>query len=279
MSVSLEAHGAARLIRVSSLPHGIMDGRGAKELASAVEDALGDSEVRALVIAGADPGVFIRHYDLAAIRKAADAIRSGAIGPESFADADFGRMTDRIAASPVPVIAAINGICMGGGFEIALACDVRIAQRDVGHIGLPEIRVDILPGGGGTIRLARLIGEGPALDIALRGRTVDAQRAYDLGIVGDLADDAVAAALDIARGLAGRDARALGEIKRLVRSAHEGPVQDRLNDERIAFGRHLEASDTALASMDAALASGVMLELAPACETKDTQKDKPGDER
>lgn len=279
MGVSLEAHGAVRLIRVGSPPHGILDGRGAKELAAAVEAALGDSEVRSIVIAGADRGVFIRHYDLAAIRKAADAIRSGAIGAEAFVDADFGRMTDQIAASPVPVIAAINGICMGGGFEVALACDIRIAQRDVEHIGLPEIRVDILPGGGGTIRLARLIGEGPALDIALRGRTVDAKRAYELGIVGDLADDAVAAALDIARALAARDPRALGEIKRLVRSAHEGPVQDRLRDERIAFGHHLQASDAALASMDAQLASGLMLEAIPACEPETNPTERKGDDR
>ncbi|MGL3820194.1 enoyl-CoA hydratase/isomerase family protein [Sphingopyxis sp. R3-92] len=279
MSVALEKHGAVRLIRVSSPPHGIMDGRGVRELAAAVEDALDDEEVRAAVITGADPEVFIRHYDLAAIRKAADAIRSGAIGPESFVDADFARMTDRIAASPVPVIAAINGICMGGGFEIALACDIRVARRDVEHIGLPEIRVDILPGGGGTIRLARLIGEGPALDIALRGRTVDAKRAHELGIVGDLADDAVTAALEIAHGLAGRDARALGEIKRLVRSAHEGPVQDRLKDERLTFGRHLETSDAALASMDAALASVTMLEVVAGCEPNVATKDKTGDDR
>ncbi|SEH19242.1 enoyl-CoA hydratase [Sphingopyxis sp. YR583] len=279
MGVSIEAHGAVRLIRVASPPHGILGARGAKELAAAVEEVLGDSAVRALIIAGADCGVFIRHYDLAAIRKAADAIRSGAIDAEAFVDADFGRMTDRIATSPVPVIAAINGICMGGGFEVALACDIRIAQRDVDHIGLPEIRVDILPGGGGTIRLARLVGEGPALDIALRGRTVDAQRAYDLGIVGDLADDAIAAALDIAQALAERDPRALGEIKRLVRSAHEGPVQHRLGDERIAFGRHLAASDTALASMDAALASGTMLEAVSACEPNDSAHKTMGDDR
>lgn len=279
MTVSLETHDAVRLIRVSSPPHGILDGRGVKALAAAVEEALDNATVRAIVIAGADPGVFIRHYDLAAIRKAADAIRSGAIRPESFADADFGRMTDRIAASSVPVIAAINGICMGGGFEIALACDIRIAQHDVEHIGLPEIRVDILPGGGGTIRLARLIGEGPALDVALRGRTVDAKRAYQLGIVGDLVDDAVAAALEIACHLAERDARALSEIKRLVRSAHEGSVQNRLNDERVAFGRHLEASDAALASMDAVLAAGTMLEVVPGCEPKLADKDKTGADR
>ena len=151
MGVSIEAYGAVRVIRVGSPPHGILTARGAKELAAAVEEVLGDGKVRAIIIAGADQGVFIRHYDLAAIRKAGEAIRSGSIGAEAFVDADFGRMTDRIAASPVPVIAAINGICMGGGFEVALACDIRIAQRDVEHIGLPEIRVDILPGGGGTI--------------------------------------------------------------------------------------------------------------------------------
>lgn len=266
MTVSTQPHGAVRLIRFAAPPYGILSARDAKELASAVEAALSENGVRAVIIAGGEDGVFVRHYDLAAIRKAADALRAGVIEPASFLDAEFAAMTDRIAASPVPVIAAINGICMGGGFEIALACDIRIAQRDVEYIGLPEIRVDIFPGGGGTIRLARLIGEGPALDLVLRGRTVDAARAFELGIVSDVVDDAVASAGEIAAALARRDPRALGEIKRLVRSAHEGPLQDRLDAERIAFARHIAASGTALASMDALLASGAMLETAPASE-------------
>lgn len=266
MGVTVSEIGAVRLIRFSSPPHGIMSGRGVKELAAALDAALGEKGVRAVVLAGDDPGVFVRHYDLAAIRKAADALRDGDIGPETFLDADFARMTDAIAASPLPVIAAINGICMGGGFEIALACDIRIAQGDVTHIGLPEIRVDIFPGGGGTIRLARLIGEGPALDIAMRGRTVDARRALELGIVGDVADDAVVASLEIAAKLAERDPRALAETKRLVRSAQEGALAERLGAERLAFAMHLKTSDAALASMDALLATGEMLETRPACE-------------
>lgn len=272
MGVTVTETGAVRLIRFSSPPHGIMSGRGVKELATALDAVLGKEDVRAVVLAGGDPGVFVRHFDLADIRKAADALRDGSIGPKTFLDADFARMTDAIAASPVPLIAAINGICMGGGFEIALACDIRIAQSDVTHIGLPEIRVDIFPGGGGTIRLARLIGEGPALDMAMRGRTVDAKRAFELGIVGDIADDAVAASLEIAAKLAERDPRAIAETKRLVRSAHEGPLTERLGAERLAFAMQLKESDAALASMDALLATGEMLETSPGCEAVHDQQ-------
>lgn len=119
----------------------------------------------------ASRGFFIRHYDLASIGKAAAALRDRVIDSRPFLDSDFARLVDAIAASPLTVVAAINGICMGGGLEIALACDIRIAQHDVEHIGFPEIRVDIFPEGGGTQRLARLIGEATALDMALRGTT------------------------------------------------------------------------------------------------------------
>lgn len=263
MSVTVSCKGTVRLVAFGAAPHGILTSRDVRELAATMSDVLGDEAARAVVIAGSDTGLFIRHYDLASIRKAADALRSGGIEPDSFLEADFARLTDAIAASPIPVIAAINGICMGGGFELALACDIRVAQHDVAHIGLPEIRIDIFPGGGGTIRLARLIGEGPALDIALRGRTLDARRALELGIVSEVSDDAVGSALEIAESLASREPLALAAIKRLVRSASDGPLAERLAAERLEFAELLARSDTALASMDALLASGVMLEDAP----------------
>lgn len=260
MTSAVEEHGPVRLIRVSAAPHGILDAAGARNLLAVFESAASDPAARAIIIAGGIPGAFIRHYDLAAIAKAADALRAGAIEPEAFLDADFARLTDGIAAAPVPVIAAINGLCMGGGLEIALACDIRIAQEDVEHIGLPEIRIDIFPGGGGTQRLVRLIGEAAALDMTLCGRTVTARRAYELGLVGELAADAVTAALTLADSLAQRDGGALAAIKRLVRAAQDRPLTTGLADERLAFAGLLATSDQALETIRNTLASGVMLE-------------------
>lgn len=258
-AVEVEALGAVRLLRFGHPPSGIMSAADVKELLAVLEDQLADGDVRAVVIAGHDPGVFIRHYDLRSIVKAAQALHAEAIDESAFADGDFARLTERIAGADIPVIAAINGICMGGGLEIALACDLRIAQRDVEHIGLPEIRADIIPGGGGTARLARLIGLSAALDIALRGRTFDAAPAYALGIVGELAEDAVEAALRLAASLAARAPAAVAAIKRVARIAQDMPLAGALETERLSFGRVLQ-SDRPLSSLKAILAAGTMLE-------------------
>lgn len=258
-AVAVEALGTVRLLRFGHPPSGIISAADVKELIAVLEEQLADGDVRAVVLAGRDPGIFIRHYDLRSIVKAAEALHAGAIDEGAFADGDFARLTELLAGAEIPVIAAINGICMGGGLEIALACDLRIAQRDVEHIGLPEIRANIIPGGGGTVRLARLIGLSAALDIALRGRTFGAARAYALGIVGELADDAVEAALRLAASLAARDPAAVAAIKRVARIAQEMPLADALAAERVAFGRVLRG-DRPLSSLNAMLAAGTMLE-------------------
>lgn len=259
----VEKFGAVRLIRFGNPPHGILSARGATKLLSAFRDTLADSETRAIVICGSDPGVFIRHYDLQSIQRAAKAIREGLIDEVAFQSGDFAVLIDCIAQAPVPVIAAINGICMGGGFELALACDVRIVQRDVQHIGLPEARIDILPGGGGVARLTRLIGLSAATDIILRGRTFDAERAYCLGIVGDIADDAVAFALALGERLASRDPQAIRAIKSLIADTIDNTLSEAVAAERLAFARQVRDSDIALAGIDALLQSGTMLETAP----------------
>jgi enoyl-CoA hydratase len=124
---------------------------------------------------------------------------------------------------------------MGGGFEISLACDLRIVGRSVTAIGLPETRVGIFPGGGGTQRLPRVIGEAKALEMILRGLVVDGQRAFEIGIAHEVVDDPKARALEIAAEFDGRGAEGLAFAKRLTRQALDRPLPEGLADERASF--------------------------------------------
>jgi len=181
--------------------------------------------VRAVVLTGGVPGVFIRHADVGGIAKSARALLAGDIAVSDFANNPFLDLVDLIEQSEVPVIAAINGVCMGGGLEVALACTVRIAGRDVPSIGLPEVRLDIIPGAGGMTRLAQVIGTHRARLHVLRGTVFDAAQAEAEGIVDELAEDAVAAALDLAQTLAGRNHVPIAMILRSFRdrySSREG---------------------------------------------------------
>jgi enoyl-CoA hydratase len=141
-----------------------------------------------------------------------------------------------IATVEKPVIAAINGLCMGGGFELSLACDLRIVGKEVTAIGLPETRIGIFPGGGGTQRLPRVIGEAKALEMILRGLTVTGPRAHEMGIVHEVVADPLARALEIGAELSGRGAEGLAFAKRLTRAALDRPLTDGLADERKSFG-------------------------------------------
>jgi enoyl-CoA hydratase/carnithine racemase len=124
---------------------------------------------------------------------------------------------------------------MGGGFELALACDLRIVGRDVTAIGLPETRIGIFPGGGGTQRLPRVVGEAKASEIILRGLTFDGPRAVEIGLGHELADDPLARALEIAEEFATRGAEGVAYAKRLTRAALDRPLAEGLADERRSF--------------------------------------------
>jgi enoyl-CoA hydratase len=138
---------------------------------------------------------------------------------------------------PKPVIAAINGSAMGGGFELTLACDIRIAEEGDYSLGLPEINVGILPGAGGTQRLPRLIGTARALELMLRGRTVAPAAALALGIVHEIAPagQCVERAVAIAAEIASKPPLAVAHIKKLARSAVSTPLEDGLALERTLF--------------------------------------------
>jgi enoyl-CoA hydratase/carnithine racemase len=237
--VSTEDRGAVRLIVYANAPFGTMTAAGAAEMFSAVAAASEAPSVRVIIVTGGVPGIFIRHYDVEELSEAADRIQSAsprAPPPPGARPPGFHALTDLIAAIEKPVIAAINGMCMGGGFELSLACDLRIAANAVSAIGLPETRLGIFPGGGGTQRLPRIIGEAKALEMILRGLTVTGPRAHEIGIVHEVVADPLVRALEIGAELASRGAEGLALAKRLTRAALDRPLADGLADERKSFG-------------------------------------------
>lgn len=163
-----------------------------------VLDDLAVAEVRAVVITGAVTGKFVTHFSVEEILDGQETI--AARGPSGNHRTQL--LLERLADLPQPVVAALNGDAMGGGFELALACDFRIAQRGDYRIGLPEVRLGIIPGAGGTQRLTRLVGMASALDLLLRARVLTPDEALARGLVHEVADDARTAALTLAHELA-----------------------------------------------------------------------------
>ncbi len=144
-----------------------------------------------------------------------------------------------------PVIAVLHGICYGGGAEIALACDLRVAARNT-RFSLPETALGLIPGGGGTQRLPRLIGLGPALDLLLTGDRIDAERAYQLGLVTRLADtqaDALAEGLRIAESIAARPPTAVAYCKEAARAGLDMNLQNGLRLEKSLFALLMATAD------------------------------------
>ena len=147
----------------------------------AVLDALDDSDVRAVVLTGsADTGTFVSGADLKDLQD-----RSVV---EQRAWSNRRKVYDVVSELSKPVVARINGHAFGGGLELALACDMRVADADV-RIGFPEIGLGLIPGGGGTQRLPRLVGEGQAMRLITTGEAITAAEGNELGIVDVLADD------------------------------------------------------------------------------------------
>ena len=227
-----------------------------EEMSNALLDALtdlsGNNAVRAVVVTGGAPGYFVRHYSVAALVRLGETIqKSGRIWPENepYNAGSFDKAMTVCETMEKPVIAAISGSCMGGGFEFTLACDIRIAEDGNYQIGLPEVNVGILPGGGGTQRLPRTIGTAAALMHILMGVTLSPRDAERKGLVHEIVEGkAIDRAMDIARRIASHTPESVAYIKRLVRGAVSTPLAEGLALERNLFMK-LCSSEPALERM------------------------------
>ncbi len=161
------------------------------------------------------------------------------MAPQSFSDMfinDYFAGWDRIANCRKPLIAAVNGFALGGGCELAMMCDIIIAS-DKAQFGQPEIKLGVMPGMGGSQRLARAIGKARAMDLILTGRMIDAQEAERAGLVSRLVahKDLMAAAQDIAQELASYSIASLMAAKEAVARAFEMPLSEGVRFERRLF--------------------------------------------
>jgi enoyl-CoA hydratase len=211
------------------------------EMSDALFDALSslavDDKVRVVVVTGGAPGYFVRHYSVAALIALGERLK-GQDWPENtpYQAGSFDKAMQLAETMDKPVIAAISGSAMGGGFEFTLACDLRIAQEGDFQIGLPEINVGILPGGGGTQRLPRTIGTANALMHILMGVTLSPTEAAAKGLVHEcVRGKALDRAMEIAKRLSTHTPESVRYIKRLVRSATATPLEQGLALERNLF--------------------------------------------
>src|SRR5579871_3586540 len=213
----VETEGHVQIWTMSNPPMNYMTAAMTQELTQLVGAAEVDENIRAIILTGGIEGKFITHYSV-------DELAEGAADPAECArtfpalEAGFHRMLDRIMLMPKVVIAAINGDCMGGGYELALACDFRLAADGAYQIGLPEAVLGILPGGGGTQRLPRLIGRARALEVMLFGNVYAPAEAERMGMVNRVVppQDLMPLAMGWARTLAKRPPRSISAIKRAV---------------------------------------------------------------
>src|ERR1051326_8614349 len=149
--------------------------------------------------------------------------------------------------TPKLVIAALNGHTVGGGLEIAMAADLRIARKDAGKIGLPEVNLGVLPGTGGTQRLSRMVGKSKAIELKVTGNTFSFEEAKELGIVNDIfpRDNFMGEVMDYARQFCppNKAAKAVGHIKRSVQTGWEIPLESALAVERELQQRIFSSDD------------------------------------
>ena len=241
--LTFDLDGGVATVTITNPPLSVMDPDTLYELAQMLPQ-LRAAEVRAVIFTGGVEGYFIRHYSVVELDNAAQGqTRAQTRPPVSMLE-----LLLELENLPKPVFAALNGTAMGGGWEFAMATDIRVAKDGPFRFGLPEISVGILPGGGGTQRLTNLVGRHRALEMMLRARTVTPQQALQYGMIEELVpadtrETALERAHSIASEIAARSPLAVAHIKRLARAAVTPVSKDMLQLEGRLFGELMRTAE------------------------------------
>lgn len=208
-----------------------------QELDRCLKQAESDDSVRVVWISGGGQKAFVAGIDIKEVQ-AFSADEMQAFNGVS------GATLSRIEAMNKPVVCSVNGMALGAGFELALACDFRIASENA-SFGLPELTLGIIPGGGGTQRLTRVIGEARSKEVILLGRTLSAQDAHALGLVTAVTplEELEAQVQTVLETLVKRPAVAMAAAKHAIQNAFDQPLQAGLQVENQAFMQAFTSAD------------------------------------
>ncbi|MBA3561511.1 MAG: enoyl-CoA hydratase/isomerase family protein [Actinobacteria bacterium] len=239
--VSTEQDGYVATVTIDHPPVNALSAPLLEELEAEIERLDSDDGVRAIVLRGAGERAFVAGADISefpALREAATEEGGSARGIQ--------KLGARMDAARTPFVAAIHGFCLGGGLELAMCCDIRIASEDA-QLGQPEIKLGLIPGGGGTQRLPRLVGLGRTLLLNMTGEFIDAPTAYDWGLVERVVpkEELHDTALRIARTIADRSPVAIGVLRELARTTRDLSLEEGLRREADGFRRCLTSEDGA----------------------------------
>jgi enoyl-CoA hydratase/carnithine racemase len=222
-----------------------------------------DPAVRVIIFTGGLPDVFIRHFSVEEIIGMAGALkenRARGLPEPRFARTPLRRVWEQVDDCQKPTIAAINGYCGGGGCELTLCCDIRLAGPGDYTIGQMEILVGLLPGAGGTTRLARAVGTAKALEWVLRGRTFGPKEAAREGLIHHYVEgDVLAAARAMACEFLDKPPVALTYIKQVLRGSHGRPTADGVDEEGDLFANLIAQDARCLEMMQQYVESGHQL--------------------
>lgn len=237
--LELQQHDHVLVVTLNNPPMNVLDMQVGLELDRLITEVADDTSVRVILFQSAVPNLFMAGADVSMLAQLSD---------DSVAHEfkKFATIFDRLEALPQPTVCAINGICLGGGFELALACDFRLMAEGTGEVGLPEVRLGLLPGGGGTQRLPRIVGHAVATEMLLKGMRYQPTKALELNLVHKVfpADEFDNQVLKFASSLAAQAPLAVQSIKRLIRASYNSPGQTGLELERELFLKVARTADS-----------------------------------
>ena len=239
--VSVEQDAAVAVVTIDHPPVNALSAPLLEELESELERLDADDGVRAIVLKGAGERAFVAGADISEFPSLREEVSQ-----EGGSARGIQKLGARMDAARKPFVAAIHGFCLGGGLELAMCCDIRVAAEDA-QLGQPEIKLGLIPGGGGTQRLPRLVGLGRAMLLNLTGDFIDARTAYEWGLVEKVVprEELLDTALGIARTIAARSPVSVAVLRELARTTRDLPLEEGLRREADGFRRCLASEDGA----------------------------------